>query len=111
MLEQLRREVSQLPAMFEIEMQFTTEGGSKDDPARFEDFLDSVIDEFAKQGFDVDYTAVASTLEASFTIEVADGSERGLLQAVTALQIALTAVGVEADLGHEVKSTRNLALA
>ncbi|MFT8179221.1 hypothetical protein ACLXNF_16715 [Mycobacteroides chelonae] len=102
-----------MSAMFEVEMRFFSRDGSSD-PIRFEEFLDVVVDEFAKQGLDVDYTAVASELEASFTIEVAqDDPEDGLIAALTTLRAVLTAVGVESEGlgGHEVVSTRKLAMA
>lgn len=100
-----------MPGMVDIQMRFLTEDGNKDSSG-FEAFLDAVIDEFAKQGFEVDYTAAASKLEATFTIDVADASESSLIDALTALRTALAAVGVETEVGrHEVMSTRNLALA
>ncbi|CAJ1495098.1 hypothetical protein [[Mycobacterium] burgundiense] len=101
-----------MAGMVEIEMRFFASDGDRD-PVRFEHFLDAVVDEFAKQGFDVDYSAVASALEATFTIDVSDGSEGALIAGLTALQTALAAVGVDADIagGHEVLSTRKLALA
>lgn len=101
-----------MSAMFEIEMRFFTQDGDND-PALFEEFLDGVVDEFANQGFEVDYTAVASALEASFTIEVADGTEDALIDALTVLRTVLTAVGIETEGlgGHEIMSTRKLAMA
>ena len=95
-----------MSAMFEIEMRFFTQDGGND-PAQFEEFLDGVVDEFANQGFDVDYTAAASALE------VADGTEDALIHALTALRTVLAAVGIETEGlgGHEVMSTRKLAMA
>lgn len=98
-------------AFWEVEMRFFTEDGNND-PERFEVFLDAVVDALAEQGFDVDYTAVASQLEAGFTIEVQDESEAGLIKALEALQAALSTVtGGVIETEHLVKSTRNLALA
>jgi hypothetical protein len=99
-----------MPGTIEIEMRFEAEG---DDPTRFEQFLDDVVDEFAKLGVDVDYTAVVSELKATWSIDVPDASESSLIDALTTLRTALAAVGVETELGrrHEVMSTRNLALA
>src|SRR5262245_56525036 len=101
-----------MPGTIEIEMRFETDDGVTD-PALFEQFLDDVVDEFAKLGADVDYTAVASEMKATWTIDVPDASEGSLIDALTALRTALAAVGVETELGrrHEVMSTRNLALA
>lgn len=101
-----------MTAMYELEIGFVAEDGDRD-PARFETFLDAVVDAFLEQGFDVDYTATASALRASFTVEVADSSEGALICALTALGEALAVVtGGETDLGsHEVLSTRKLALA
>ena len=98
--------------MVEFDMRFFAEDGKRD-PVRFEDFLDGVVDEFAGQGLDVDYTAAVAALEATFTIDVPDGSEDSLIGALTALRSVLAAVGVEAEgLGrHEVMATRTLATA
>jgi hypothetical protein len=101
-----------MSAMYELEIGFKAEDGN-DDPARFEEFLDAVVDAFLERGFDVDYSAVASALQASFTVEVEDSSESALISALTALSEALSAVtGGLTDRGsHEVLSTRKLAMA
>lgn len=98
-----------MSALFDVQMRFFAHDDDND-PARFEQFLDDVVDAFAEQGYDVDYTAVASALEATFTIEVADGSESGLITALEAVRAAMKTVGVDLD-SHEVMSTRKLALA
>ena len=74
------------------------------------------MDEFEKLGYDVDYTAFAAEGRAIWTIDVADGTEGSLIEALTVLQKALAGVGVEFEVGrfpgrHEVMSTRRLALA
>lgn len=98
-----------MPGMVEIEVRFYA---ADEDPVRFEVFLDAVVDAFAQRGHDVDYTAVASGLKATFAIDVEDASEDSLIIALTALRTALAAVGVETEIDrHEVISTRNLAFA
>ena len=69
-----------MPGTIEIEMRFETDDGVTD-PALFEQFLDDVVDEFAKLGADVDYTAVASEMKATWTIDVPDASEGSLIDA------------------------------
>ena len=95
-----------MPGTIEINMRFGPEGV---DASEFEQFLDAVVDQFAELGLDVDYTAVASELKTTWSIEVPDSSESALIDALTSLRTALAAVGVEME--HEVLSTRNLALA
>lgn len=106
-----------MSGFYEIEMQFTPIASDPDDHARFEAFLDSIVDELAKLGLDVDYTASAADLTASWTIEVPDASEDSLIDALSSLRAALRAAGCDDSglpprpLGHEVVAARHLALA
>ncbi|OIN81639.1 hypothetical protein K3U93_04915 [Mycobacterium malmoense] len=104
-----------MPGYYEIEMRFTP-GGSSNDHASFEAFLDSVADQLAKLGVEPDYTAVAADLAATWTIDVPDASEDSLINALSTLRAALRAVGCDdagalPAAGHEVIAARHLALA
>jgi hypothetical protein len=54
--------------MYEIELRFTP--GGDIGPDDFEDFLNSTMDELARFGAVVDYTAAEADLRANWTIEV-----------------------------------------
>ncbi len=76
-------------AYFEVDLAFVSNGATEE----FDEFLDRVLDELEKLGREVDYTASASALTATFSISADDFSDDELIAALTALRTGLHAAG------------------
>lgn len=94
---------------YDVEVLFSDSGKRAGTDERFDEFLDCVMDEFAKIGYaDVDLTAKLADRVAYFVIPAAitDEDEEPLIQVLTALRTVLHAAGCKTSdwpTRHEIR--------